>query len=72
MRKYVGERIKALREAQEMTLEQVARLTGIEAGRLKAYEEGSAVPAIGAVIQLSRVLGKIGQLPNVTEARRRV
>jgi len=57
MRRYVGERIKALREAQDMSLDQVAKLTGIDAGRLKAYEEGAAVPAIGAVIQLSRVLG---------------
>lgn len=57
MRKYVGERIKALREAQDMSVEQVARLAGIDAARLKAYEDGTAVPAIGAVIQLSRVLG---------------
>jgi transcriptional regulator with XRE-family HTH domain len=57
MRKYVGERIKALREAQDMTLEQVSKLAGIDAERLKAYEAGSAVPPIGAVIQLSRVLG---------------
>jgi transcriptional regulator with XRE-family HTH domain len=57
MRKYVGERIKALREAQDMSLEQVARLSGIDPERLAAYENGDAVPAIGAVIQLSRVLG---------------
>jgi transcriptional regulator with XRE-family HTH domain len=57
MRKYVGERIKALREAQDMSLEQVARLSGIDPDRLAAYECGDAVPAIGAVIQLSRVLG---------------
>ena len=57
MRKYVGERIKALREAQDMTLAQVCKLTGIPEDRLLAYEDGSAVPAIGAVIQLSRVLG---------------
>jgi transcriptional regulator with XRE-family HTH domain len=57
MRKYVGERIRALREAQEMSLEQVAKLAGIDPVRLKAYEEGSAVAPIGAVIQLSRVLG---------------
>ncbi|MBU6298327.1 MAG: cupin domain-containing protein [Alphaproteobacteria bacterium] len=57
MRKYIGERIKALREAQDMTLAQVCKLTGIEAERLRAYEEGAAVPSIGAVIQLSRVLG---------------
>jgi transcriptional regulator with XRE-family HTH domain len=57
MRRYVGERIKALREAQDMTLEQVAKLAGIDAEQLAAYEEGRGVPAIGAVIQLSRVLG---------------
>jgi transcriptional regulator with XRE-family HTH domain len=57
VRKYVGERIKKLREAQDMTLAQVCKLTGIDAERLRAFEEGSAVPSIGAVIQLSRVLG---------------
>ena len=57
MRKYVGERIKKLREAQEMSLAQVCKLTGIEVERLAAYEDGSAVPSIGVVIQLSRVLG---------------
>ena len=57
MRRYIGERIKKLREAQEMTLAEVCKLTGIEAERLRAYEDGTAVPSIGAVIQLSRVLG---------------
>jgi transcriptional regulator with XRE-family HTH domain len=57
MRKYVGERIRKLREAQDMSLEQVCKLTGIDAARLHAYEDGTAVPSIGVVIQLSRVLG---------------
>lgn len=57
MRKYVGERINKLREAQELTIEQVSKLTGIEADQLLAFEQGVAVPSIGAVIQLSRVLG---------------
>jgi transcriptional regulator with XRE-family HTH domain len=57
MRKYVGERIKRLREAQDMSVEQVCKLTGIAADRLRSYEEGAAVPSIGTVIQLSRVLG---------------
>ena len=57
MRKYVGERVKKLREAQDMSLDDVSRLTGITVERLRDYEEGKAVPAIGAVIQLSRVLG---------------
>ncbi len=57
MRKYVGERIKKLREAQDMTLAQVCKLTGIDEEKLRAYEDGSVVPSIGVVIQLSRVLG---------------
>lgn len=57
MRKYVGERIKVLRQTQDLSLEQVSKLAGIAVERLKAYEEGTAVPAISAVIQLSRVLG---------------
>ena len=57
MRKYVGERIKKMREAQDMTLAQVSKMTGIAEDRLLAYEDGSAVPTIGTVIQLSRVLG---------------
>jgi len=57
MRKYVGERIKKLREAQGLSLEQVCRLTGLSAERLRAFEEGDAVPSIGVVIELSRVLG---------------
>jgi transcriptional regulator with XRE-family HTH domain len=57
MRRYVAERIKKLREAQDMSLEQVARMTGIDTAKLRAYEQGEAVPPIGTVIQLSRVFG---------------
>ncbi len=57
MRRYVGERIRKLREVQELTLEEVSRLTGIPTELLSAYESGAAVPAIGPLIQLSRVFG---------------
>jgi transcriptional regulator with XRE-family HTH domain len=57
MRRYVGERVKKLREAQGLTLLQVCKLTGLDPDRLRAYEEGEAVPPIGVVIKLSRVLG---------------
>lgn len=57
MRKYVGERVKKLREAQGLSLDQVCKLTGLPADRLNAFEDGSAVPSIGAVIKLSRVFG---------------
>lgn len=57
MRKYVGERVKKLREAQGLSLLQVCKLTGIDAERMRAFEEGEAVPPIGVVVKLSRVLG---------------
>ena len=57
MRKYVGERIQKLREAQGLSRERVSYLTGIPEDRLEAYEQGSAVAPIGVVIKLSRVLG---------------
>lgn len=57
MRKYVGERIQKLREAQGLSIERVSQLAGIPAESIQNYELGSAVPSIGAVIKLSRVLG---------------
>ncbi len=57
MRKYVGERIQKLREAQGLSRKRVSYLAGIAEDRLEEYEHGSAVPPIGVVIKLSRVLG---------------
>jgi len=57
MRKYVGERVKKLREAQGLSRERVSHLAGIPVDRLTDYEEGRAVPSIGVVIKISRVLG---------------
>jgi transcriptional regulator with XRE-family HTH domain len=57
MRKYVGERIQKLREAQGLSRGRVSRLAGIEVERIEDYEQGRAVPSIGVVIKLSRVLG---------------
>jgi transcriptional regulator with XRE-family HTH domain len=57
MRKYVGERIQKLREAQGLSRERVSELAGVPLDKIEAYEKGSAVPSIGVVIKLSRVLG---------------
>lgn len=57
MRKYVGERVQKLREAQGLSLEQVCKLTGLGVEQLREIEDGEAVPSIGVVIKLSRVLG---------------
>ncbi|WP_176064055.1 helix-turn-helix domain-containing protein [Anaeromyxobacter diazotrophicus] len=63
MRKDIGERIRRMRETQELTRDEVSRLAGLGADRLAALEEGREVPSIGVVIKLSRVLGsKLGGL----------
>ena len=63
MRKDVGERIRKMREAQELTRDEVCGLAGLSLERLAAFEEGREVPSVGVVIKLSRVLGsKLGGL----------
>lgn len=57
MRKYVGERVQKLREAQGLSQQEVCKLAGLELSQLQAYEEGTAVPSVGVVINLSRILG---------------
>ena len=59
----VGQRIRRMREAQEMSLAQVAQMTGLEEGYLQDVEAGREVPSIGAVLKISRALGsRMGQL----------
>lgn len=63
MQKDIGERIRKMREAQELSREEVCALAGLTADRLAAFEDGREVPSIGVVIKLSRVLGsKLGGL----------
>ncbi len=57
MRKYVGERIQKLREAQGLSRERVSYLAGVPVESIEEYENGRAVPSIGVVIKISRVLG---------------
>lgn len=57
MRKYIGERVQKLREAQGLSQQEVCRLAGLELAQLQAFEEGTAVPSVGEVINLSRILG---------------
>ncbi len=63
MQKDIGDRIRRMREAQELSREQVCRMAGLSVDRLEALEDGKEVPSIGVVIKLSRVLGsKMGGL----------
>ncbi|GAB4253077.1 helix-turn-helix domain-containing protein [Deferrisoma sp.] len=59
----VGKRIRRMREAQDLSLAQVAQMTGLSEEYLQNVEEGAEVPSIGAVLRISRALGsKMGQI----------
>jgi quercetin dioxygenase-like cupin family protein len=59
----VGTRIRKMREAQDLTVLQVAEITGLKPDYLEAVETGREVPSIGSVLKISRALGsRVGQL----------
>lgn len=59
----IGVRIRKMREAQDLSRDDVCRMAGLTPERLQAFEDGAEVPSIGVVIKLSRVLGsKVGGL----------
>jgi quercetin dioxygenase-like cupin family protein/DNA-binding XRE family transcriptional regulator len=53
----IGNRIRRMREAQALSPEQVTALTGVAPEQLRAFECGDALPSVGVVIKLARVLG---------------
>lgn len=57
MQENIGERIRKMREAQNLTREELSRMADITVERLTAFEDGEEVPLVGIVIKLSRLLG---------------
>lgn len=53
----LGERIRRIRESQKLSLEDVAKRTGIAEARLRAIESDEEQPIIAHLIQLSKVFG---------------
>lgn len=53
----IGTRLRKMREAQNLDIEQLSKMTGIPLARLAAFESGEETPSIGMVIKVSRMLG---------------
>jgi quercetin dioxygenase-like cupin family protein/DNA-binding XRE family transcriptional regulator len=53
----IGQRIRKMREAQQLSRDELCAIAGVSADRLVAIEEGHGIPSVGLVIKLSRVLG---------------
>ncbi|MFO7708451.1 MAG: XRE family transcriptional regulator [Desulfobacterales bacterium] len=52
----IGARIRALRQENGTTLEELSKLTGFEVGFLSAIENNEAQPQLGTLIKLSKAL----------------
>jgi len=52
----VGERIRIMREKQQLDLKAFAKKTGYSVAYLEEIEQGKAAPPVGALIQISRAL----------------
>lgn len=57
MDKKVGERIRAFREKQELSLADLASRTGLEEGFLSAVEAKDLYPSLGPLLKIARALG---------------
>lgn len=53
----VSEKLKQLREAAEMTQEQLARAAETSVGNVRNYEQGIRLPTFPAVVKLAKALG---------------
>ncbi len=53
----IGQRIRRMREAQGLSLDQVSALVGVSTHELSDLEAGKGLPSVGLVIKLSRVVG---------------
>ena len=53
---HIGQRIKTIRSRKKITLEQLANDTGYSTDFLKQIEDGSEIPPVGTLLQISRAL----------------
>jgi transcriptional regulator with XRE-family HTH domain len=57
MDKNVGERIRAFREKQELSIADLAGRTGLDEGFLSAVETKDLYPSLGPLLKIARALG---------------
>ena len=50
-------KLRKMRKARKLTLQQLAEMTGISWNSLAKYEKGSVVPGLDKAAKLARVLG---------------
>lgn len=53
----LGENLRAAREERELTQEQVAERSGVQAGEISRIETGKRDPQVSTVLKLAKALG---------------
>ena len=51
----IGERIKQLRRARDLSLRQLAEVSGISHNQIHKYEKGISVPTRASVVKLAKI-----------------
>ncbi|MDR1371497.1 MAG: XRE family transcriptional regulator [Dysgonamonadaceae bacterium] len=61
--KTVGSRIKSIREAKSISIEQLAERSGLDIAQIRRIEEEKNLPSLAPLIKIARVLGiRLGTL----------
>ena len=55
--KIVGEKIKAIRETKQISIEELVERTGLAAEQIESIEESVVVPSLAPLIKIARALG---------------
>lgn len=55
--KIIGEKIKNIRESQQLTIEEVAERSGVDMGQVQRIENNKDFPSLAPLIKIARVLG---------------
>lgn len=55
--KIIGEKIKSIRESQQLTIEEVAERSGLDMGQIQRIENNTDFPSLAPLIKIARVLG---------------
>ncbi len=53
----IGEKIKALREIREISIEELAERTGLSTGQIERIEQNVDIPSLAPLLKLARALG---------------
>lgn len=59
----IGEKVKSLRTAKEISLEELADRTGLAVEQITRIEENIDIPSLAPLVKLARALGVRGHFP---------